>query len=88
MSGEATISIAFNGRVGKAILAGEDNFFTIWDGQVLEESWAMLIHGVPNADKENNFLGHLSAPKQQAEQVKYINYGPMLVSTFDISKSR
>ena len=86
-SGEVAMSIAFNGRVGAAVLADKEDFITVWDGQVLEESWVVLVNGAPNADEAKEFLVHLSAPRQQAEQAKYINYGPMRSSAFDIIKA-
>jgi putative spermidine/putrescine transport system substrate-binding protein len=86
-SGEVVMSIAFNGRVGAAILSQDEDFITVWDGQVLEESWVVLMNGAPNAEEAKKFLVHLSAPKQQAEQARYINYGPMRFSAFDIIRA-
>jgi putative spermidine/putrescine transport system substrate-binding protein len=86
-SGEVAMSIAFNGRVGAAVLSNNEDFITVWDGQVLEESWVVLINGAPNADEAKEFLVHLSAPRQQAEQARYINYGPMRASAFDIIRA-
>ena len=86
-SGEVAMSIAFNGRVGAAILAGNENFVTIWDGQVLEEEWLVLLKNAPNTDEAKKFLVHASAPAQQAGQAKYINYGPMRASAFEIMRA-
>ena len=86
-SGEVTMSIAFNGRVGAANLSGNENFVTIWDGQVLEEEWLVLLKNAPNSAEAKRFLVHASAPAQQAGQAKYINYGPMRASAFDIMQA-
>jgi putative spermidine/putrescine transport system substrate-binding protein len=83
-SGEVAMSVAFSGRVGSAILSADENFITIWDGQVLEEEWLVLLKGAPNAEEARKFLVHVSAPAQRAGQAKYINYGPMRASAFDI----
>ncbi|MCP4983731.1 MAG: extracellular solute-binding protein [Gammaproteobacteria bacterium] len=83
-SGEVAMSIAFSGRVGAAILTEDENFKTIWDGQVLEEEWLVMLKGAPNAEEAKQFLVHASAPAQQAGQARYINYGPMRASAFDI----
>ena len=68
-SGEVAMSLAYNGRIGAAVLSEGEKFVTVWDGQV------------PEAKK---FLIHASAPAQQAGQAKFINYGPMRKSAFDI----
>jgi putative spermidine/putrescine transport system substrate-binding protein len=86
-TGEVTMSIAFSGRIGKAILSDGEKFVTVWDGQVLEEEWLVLIKGAPNAEEAREFLVHASAPAQQAGQARYINYGPMRASAFDIVRT-
>ncbi len=83
-SGQVSMSLAFNGRIGAAILFEGENFVTVWDGQVLEEEWLVLVKGAPNAEEAKQFLVHVSAPEQQAGQARYINYGPMRRSAFEI----
>ena len=83
-SGEVTMSIAFNGRVGASILGGDEDLVIVWDGQVLEEEWLVMVRGAPNAEEAKKFLVHASAPAQQAEQARYINHGPMRISAFEI----
>ena len=46
-------------------------FVPIWDGQVLEEEWLVMVKGTPNYDEALRFLIHASAPAQQAGQAKY-----------------
>ena len=86
-SGEASMALAYNGRVGAAILSEGAPFVPIWDGQVLEEEWLVMLKGTPNYDEALRFLIHASAPYQQAGQAKYINYGPMRKSAFPIISS-
>ena len=76
-SGEVSMALAYNGRVGAAILSENAPFVPIWDGQVLEEEWLVMVKGTPNYDEALRFLVHASAPAQQAGQAKWINYGPM-----------
>ena len=76
-SGEVTMSLAYNGRIGAAILSEGAPFVPIWDGQVLEEEWLAVIKGSKNMDEAIDFAMHASAPEQQAGQAKWINYGPM-----------
>ena len=86
-SGEASIGEAYNGRVGAAILDEGAEFVPIWDGQVLEEEWLVLLNGAPNRDEAIDFLVHASTTESSAEQAKYINYGPMRGSAFEIVKA-
>ncbi len=83
-SGEVAMSLAYNGRVGAAILSEGAKFVPIWDGQVLEEEWLAVIKGTPNLEAAIDFAMHASAPEQQAGQAKWINYGPMRQSGLDI----
>ncbi len=86
-SGEVAMSLAFSGRVGSAVLAANENFVTLWDGQVLEQAWLVLIKDAPNREAAIEFLIHASAPEQQAGQARYIPYGPMRRSAFEIVRS-
>ena len=86
-SGETALALAYNGRVGAAILSEGESFVPIWDGQVLEEEWLVMIKGTENYDEALDFLIHASAPEQQAGQAKWINYGPMRKSGMDIIKA-
>jgi putative spermidine/putrescine transport system substrate-binding protein len=83
-SGEVAMSLAYNGRIGAAVLTRGEKFITLWDGQVLQEEWLVMLKGAPNKDEALDFLIHSSAPQQQAAQARYINYGPMRASAFDI----
>jgi|SaaInl7_100m_RNA_FD_contig_121_583_length_1263_multi_4_in_0_out_0_1 putative spermidine/putrescine transport system substrate-binding protein len=86
-SGEVTMSIAYNGRVGAAILSEGASFSAIWDSQVLEEEWIAVVKGSPNKELAFQFAGFATAPEQQAGQAHFINYGPMRKSAFSIIKS-
>ncbi len=76
-SGETVLALAYNGRIGAAVLSEGEKFVTVWDGQVLEEEWLVMVKGTKNYDEALDFLIHASAPEQQAGQAKWINYGPM-----------
>jgi len=83
-SGEVSMSLAYNGRVGGANLNDGTNFVSIWHGQVLEEEWIGILTGAPNMDAALDFAGFASSPTAQAEQARWINYGPMRTSALDI----
>lgn len=76
-SGDVSMAIAYNGRVGAAALDGRDWLVPVWDGQVVEEEWFVIPKGAPRADLARAFLKHAAAPEQQAEQARWITYGPM-----------
>ena len=86
-SGEVSMALAYNGRVGAAILSEGAKFVPVWDGQVLEEEWLVLMKGAPNREAAIDFLVHASTTASQAEQAKYINYGPMRASAFEVMKA-
>jgi len=83
-SGEVAMSLAYNGRIGAAILSENAPFVPIWDGQVLDAQWVSIVKGTKNLDEALEFVAHLSAPAQQAGQAKWINYGPMRKSGLEI----
>jgi putative spermidine/putrescine transport system substrate-binding protein len=83
-SGEVSISLAYNGRIGAAMLTEGADYVVNWDGQVLEEEWLVMLKGSSNYDEALAFLIHASAPEQQAGQARWINYGPMRASGLDI----
>lgn len=83
-SGAVTMSTAYNGRVSEAILSGRADFRIIWDGQVLEEEWFVIVNGSPNRDAALEFLRIATSPEAQAEQARWIPYGPMRRSALAI----
>ena len=58
-SGEVCMSVAYNGRIGAAVLSEGEKFVTMWDGQVLEEEWIAVVKGSPNKETAFNFVAAL-----------------------------
>ena len=83
-NGEVVMSIAYNGRIGAAVLHEGENFEYIWDSQVLEQEFLCLVAGSKNRKQALDFLQHASSPQSLAEQARYITYGPMRASSVDI----
>ncbi len=83
-SGEVVMATAYNGRSGAAILTEGQPFEIMWDGQVLEQEYMVIVKGTKNLKEAMEFLKFATAPEQQAGQAKYINYGPMRKSGLDI----
>jgi putative spermidine/putrescine transport system substrate-binding protein len=78
------MALAYNGRIGAAVLSEGAKFVTNWDGQVLEEEWLVMLKGTKNKKEALEFMVHASAPAQQAGQARWINYGPMRKSALAI----
>jgi putative spermidine/putrescine transport system substrate-binding protein len=83
-SGEVSMSLAYNGRIGGAILSEGADFHVVWDGQVLEEEWLVMLKGSQNYAEALHFMIHASTTEQQAGQAKWINYGPMRKSAIPV----
>ncbi len=85
--GEVVMSTAYNGRVGDAIIGMGEPLVYIWDGQVLDVEWFVIVKGSKNYEEALDYLIHASAPEQQAAQAKWITYGPMRWSGLAIIKA-
>jgi len=84
-SGEVVMSLAYNGRIGAAILSEGKDFEYIWDATVLEQEYLVAIKG-GNEAEALEFMAHASSAASNAEQAKYIPYGPMRKSSIGIIK--
>jgi len=60
-SGEVVMSLAYNGRIGAAILSEGKNFEYIWDAQVLEQEYLVVIKGGKNVAEAKEFVAHASS---------------------------
>jgi len=84
-SGEVVMALAYNGRIGAAILSEGKDFEYIWDGTVLEQEYLVAIKG-GNEAEALEFMAHASSAESNAEQAKYIPYGTMRQSSIGITK--
>ncbi|MHA3977059.1 extracellular solute-binding protein [Halovulum sp. GXIMD14794] len=83
-AGEVVMATAYSGRVGAAQLSGEEGIAAIYDGQILDEEWFVIVAGAPNEEAALDFLRHVAEPEQQAAQARWIPYGPMRQSALEI----
>jgi len=79
--------LAYNGRIGAAILSEGKDFEYIWDAQVLEQEYLVVIKGGKNVAEAKEFVAHASSAESLALQAKYIPYGPMRPSSINIIKA-
>lgn len=82
--GEVVMATAYNGRVAAAELSGEQRIGTVYEGQILDEEWFVVVAGAPNEAEALDFLRHVAKPEQQASQARWIPYGPMRRSALSI----
>ena len=61
------MALAYNGRIGAAILSEGKNFEYIWDGTVLEQEYLVAIKG-GNEAEALEFMAHASSAASNAEQ--------------------
>jgi len=86
-SGAVVMSTAYNGRVSDAILGQGAPFGIIWDGQVLDEEWFVIVKGTKRFGDALAFLVHATESEQLAAQAKWITYGPLRRSSLDIIRA-
>jgi len=86
-SGEVVMALAYNGRIGAAILSEGKDFEYIWDATVLEQEYLVAIKG-GNEAEALEFMAHASSAASNAEQAKYIPYGPMRKSSYRYYQKR
>lgn len=70
------MSTAWNGRIYNAVVKDKKNFVIVWDGQSLDYDWFVIPKGHPQKDLALKFIAFASTPEVQANQSKYIAYGP------------
>jgi len=85
--GAVVMATAYNGRVSDAIIVDGAPLKIIWDGQVLEEEWFVMVKGTENYDDALDFLIHASATKQLAALAKWITYGPLRRSSLAVIRA-
>jgi putative spermidine/putrescine transport system substrate-binding protein len=85
-SGEVVMSLAYNGRIGAAILQDGKDFEYIWDATVLEQEYLAIPKGGKNTAEAQKFVQYAASAKSLAGIAKYISYGPMRKSSIGIIK--
>lgn len=74
--GQVVMTSAWNGRLQKAIDADKKPFKIVWDHQGLDWDWWTIVKGSPKLEEAYRFISYASGAGPQAEQTKYIAYGP------------
>ena len=74
--GQVVMVSAWNGRLQTAIDKDKKPFKIIWDHQGLDWDWWAITKGTPKIEEAYRFVAFASGVGPQAEQTKYIAYGP------------
>ena len=73
---EASMTLAYNGRIFDAIVDEGKPFGFVWDGANLDMDYWVIPKGAPDMEKSMKFIAFASDPARQADLSKYIAYGP------------
>lgn len=74
--GQVVMTSAWNGRLQTAIDVDKKPFKIVWDHQGLDWDWWAITKGTPKIEEAYRFVTFASGVGPQAEQTKYIAYGP------------
>lgn len=78
-SGEVVMATAWNGRIFNAVKNDKKNFRIVWDAQLQDWDFWAIPKGVKDVEAVYKFIQFATSAAQQAEQTKWISYGPALV---------
>ncbi len=74
--GEVVIASAYNGRLFSAIVENKQPISMMWDAQVFELDGYIIPKGAPHMKEAMAYVKFATDTKRQADQAKYISYGP------------
>lgn len=79
--GEVTMTTAYNGRVFDAMVAENQPFEIIWDGQYMDMDMFVIPVDAPNPEAAMEYLKFATDTQRLADQAQYIAYGPARMSS-------
>lgn len=74
---QASMAIAFNGRIFNAIVANNRPFEIIWDGQVFHLDYWAVPKTARNKTASLDFISFATRPDSLARQASWFPYGPV-----------
>lgn len=78
---ETVMGLAFNGRLFNSIIGDGLDVTLIWQGQLYDLDYWAIPSNAKNRSGALAFINFATAPKQLAEQSKWMPYGPMRISS-------
>ncbi len=83
VSGDVVMSMAYNGRIAKAIEEGRE-LEIIWDNTLFDVDVWVIPAGSPNVDKAHAFIKFVSDAQRQANYSNVFAYGPTVSKANDL----
>ncbi len=74
--GEVVMASAYNGRLFSAIVENKQPVGMMWDAQLFELDGYIIPKGAPHMKEAMAYVKFATDTKRQADQAKYISYGP------------
>ena len=84
VSGEAIMATGWNGRHFNAIVNEGSPMKMVWDGQILDYEYFVLVKGGPNQAEAMEALKYFTSSEGLAGSAKHIAYAPFRISSLDI----
>lgn len=75
--GQVAMSSAWNGRIYDAVKNSGKHFEIMWDAQELDWDLWVIPKGGSRLEDAYKFIAFASSPAAQADQTRYISYGPV-----------
>jgi putative spermidine/putrescine transport system substrate-binding protein len=79
--GEVVFGTGYNGRLFEAIVVDKQPIKMLWDGQALNLDGWVVPKDAPNKAEVMKYLRFASDTQRNADQAKYISYGPLRASS-------
>lgn len=81
---EVVMTTVFNGRIFNAQVMEDQPFEIIWDGQVRDFEFYVIVAGTPNLENAKKFLQYATLASSMANVSNRISYGPVRKSALDL----
>jgi putative spermidine/putrescine transport system substrate-binding protein len=81
---EVSMSTAWNGRLFNAIVAEASPIKMVWDGQILDYQYMVLVNGGPNQAEAMKALQYFTSSEGLAGSAKHISYAPFRKSSLEL----
>lgn len=81
---EATMALAFNGRVFSAIVAENKPFGIVWDAQIFDLDFWAIPKRTANKTSSMEFIAFATRPERLARQASWYPYGPVRKSALSL----
>jgi putative spermidine/putrescine transport system substrate-binding protein len=81
---EVSMSTAWNGRLFNAIVGEGSPIQMVWDAQILDYQYMVLVNGGPNQAEAMKALAYFTSSEGLAGSAKHISYAPFRKSSLEL----